>query len=368
MTSSYDSLGIRPIINAQATLTMFGGSLMPEEVRKAMDQAAGSFVDLHQLQLSVGERLAELTHNEAAYVSCGAASGLLLATAACISRHTADAYEDFSKLNGVPNEVIVQKMHRNSYDYAVQEAGAKMVEIGSNEGTQIEDLERAVSPATVAIFWFQGAMNDPSELSLKDVIRSAGKHKVPVIVDAAAQLPPVSNLWNFTQQGADLVIFSGGKDLAGPQASGLILGSKDLIERIRGYGAPYHGVGRPMKVGKEEMMGLLAAVERYLNLDHESLLQTYEKRVQFWISGLDGKKGILAQRDYPNEAGQPVPRTRVELPVEVPKEEVIDALMKGEPRVAVAPSENGNALLLNPMTVIDGESEIVLERILEVLG
>jgi L-seryl-tRNA(Ser) seleniumtransferase len=123
-----------------------------------------------------------------------------------------------------------------------------------------------------------------------------------------------------------------------------------------------------MKVGKEEMMGLLAAVERYLNLDHESLLQTYEKRVQFWISGLDGKKGILAQRDYPNEAGQPVPRTRVELPVEVPKEEVIDALMKGEPRVAVAPSENGNALLLNPMTVIDGESEIVLERLLQVLG
>ena len=243
-----------------------------------------------------------------------------------------------------------------------------MVEIGSNEGIKIEDLEGAVSPATVAIFWFQGAMNDPSELSLKNVIRSAGKHKVPVIVDAAAQLPPVSNLWNFTQQGADLVIFSGGKDLAGPQSSGLILGSKDLIERIRGYGAPYHGVGRPMKVGKEEMMGLLAAVERYLNLDHESLLQTYEKRVQFWISGLDGKKGILAQRDYPNEAGQPVPRTRVELPVEVPKEEVIDALMKGEPRVAVAPSENGNALLLNPMTVIDGESEIVLERILEVLG
>jgi len=368
MTSSYDSLGIRPIINAHATLTMFGGSLMPAEVRKAMEEAAGSFVDLHQLQKSVGERLAELTHNEAAYVSCGAASGLLLATAACISRHTPEAYEDFSKLNGVPNEVIVQKMHRNSYDYAVQEAGAKMVEVGSMEGTRIEDLERAFSPSTVAIFWFQGAMNEPYELPLKDVIHAAGKYKVPVIVDAAAQLPPVSNFWNFTQQGADLAIFSGGKDLAGPQASGLILGSKDLIERIRGYGAPYHGVGRPMKVGKEEMMGLLAAVERYINLDHESLLQTYESRVEYWISGLNGKKGILAQRDYPNEAGQPVPRTRVELPVGMQKEQVIDALMQGDPQVAVAPSENGNALLLNPMTVRDGEPEIVLQRILEVLG
>lgn len=368
MSSSYKSLGIRPIINAQATLTMLGGSLMPEEVRKAMDQAAGSFVDLHQLQRSVGQRLAELTRNEAAYVCCGAASGLLLATAACISRHDADAYEDFSKLNGDSNEVIVQKVHRNSYDYAVQEAGAKLVEIGTVQGTQKEDLERSFSSSTVAIFWFQGAMNKTSELSLEDVIRIAGKHKVPVIVDAAAQLPPVSNFWNFTKQGADLVIFSGGKDLAGPQASGLILGQEELIERIRGYGAPYHGVGRPMKVGKEEMMGLLAAVERYISLDHESLLQTYKKRVQFWIDGLDGKNGLLARSDFPNEAGQPVPRTRVELPVGMSKEKVVDALLQGNPRVAVAPSEDGNALLLNPMTVKDGEPEIVLERILDVLG
>ena len=114
-------------------------------------------------------------------------------------------------------------------------------------------------------------------------------------------------------------------------------------------------------------MGLLAAVERYLKLDHENLLQTYEARVQYWISGLNGKNGILVQRDFPNEAGQPVPRTRVELPEEMPKEQVIDALMQGAPRVSVAPSENGNALLLNPMTVRDGEPEIVLKRILEVL-
>ena len=367
MTSSYDSLGIRPIINAHATLTNLGGSLMPEEVRKAMEDSAGSFVDLHQLQRSVGERIAELTRNEAAYVSCGAASGLLLATAACISRHAPDAYEDFPKFEKVPNEVIVQGIHRNSYDYAVREAGATMVEIGSMEGTHMDDLESAFSPATVAVFWFQGAMNRPSELSLDEVIRSARKRKVPVIVDAAAQLPPASNLWNFTQKSADLAIFSGGKDLAGPQASGLVLGSRDLIERIRSFGAPYHGVGRPMKVGKEELMGLLAAVERYLSLDHESQQRTYEQRVQFWIRGLEGREGVRALRDFPNEAGQPVPRTLVELPSEKPKEQVIDALLHGEPRVAVAPSENGNALLLNPMTVKDGEPEIVLKQLLEVL-
>jgi uncharacterized pyridoxal phosphate-dependent enzyme len=368
MTSSYRSLGIRPVINAQATLTMLGGSLMPSEVRQAMQSAAGAFVDLHQLQRRVGERLAELTRNEAAYVSCGAASGLMLATAACIARHTPEAYDAFPQWEGVPNEVLVQKMHRNSYDYALREAGAVVVEMGSEEQTTLEDLEAALGPSTVAVFWFQGAMNRPSELPLEQVIAACRPRRIPVIVDAAAQLPPASNLWNFTQQGADLAIFSGGKDLRGPQASGLVLGSRELIEHIRGFGAPFHGIGRPMKVGKEEMMGLLAAVERYLTLDHDRLLQVYEERVQLWISGLDGCQGLRAMRDYPNEAGQPVPRTKVLLPPEHLKEQVIEALMEGEPRIAVAPSETDNALLLNPMTVQPGEAEIVLKRIQEVLA
>ena len=368
MTSSYNTLGIKRVINANATLTKLGGSLMPEEVIKAMVEASKTFVDIHQLQQTVGQRLAELTRNEAAYVSCGAATGLLLATAACIEKKSKNAYERFPQWGEISNEVIVQKMHRNSYDYAILEAGASIVEIGNQNQTLPDELENAISTQTIAVFWFQGAMNQPSELSLDQVIEICRPKNIPVIVDAAAQLPPASNFWNFTHQGADLAIFSGGKDLSGPQASGLILGSKELIEIISELGAPHHGIGRPMKVGKEEMMGLLAAVERYLSLDHEQLFETYEARVTYWINELDGLKGLRAIRDYPNEAGQPVARTKVVLPESHNKDNVIQDLLQGEPMISVAPSETENALLLNPMTVKDGEPSIIKERILEVMG
>ena len=215
-------------------------------------------------------------------------------------------------------------MHRNPYDYAVQQAGASLVDIGTMDETSLKDLENAYSASTVAIFWFQGAMNQPSELSLADVIQSAKKHGLPVIVDGAAQLPPVSNLWNYTQLGADLAIFSGGKDLSGPLASGLVVGKSEWIERIRVLGAPNHGVGRPMKVGKEEMMGLLAAVERYVSLEHDQLLEVYEQRVRGWIQGLNGKGGLSVKRDYPNEAGQPVPRALVQLPANKSKVQLVN--------------------------------------------
>ncbi len=364
--TNYPSLGVRPVINASATLTKLGGSLMSPEVIQAMNEAACCFIDLHDLQIKVGLRLAKLTHNEAAYVCTGAAAGLLLATAACVAGQDAALIERFPRLEGLKNEVIVQRLHRNGYDYAVRETGVTLVEIGSEQGSSKDDLIQAISNKTAAIFWFQGAMNKPSELALGDVISIANQHGVPVIVDAAAQLPPASNLWHFTSMGAALAIFSGGKDLAGPQASGLILGRKDLIEAIRMHGAPNHAVGRPMKVGKEEMMGLLAAVERYLALDHEARAQTFEDRVKLWNEGLADIKGIKATRDYPNEAGQPAPRTLVMLE-HVSKDNVIQALWDGEPCIAVAPAE-GNGILLNPMTLSDAEAQIVLNRLLEVVA
>ena len=154
MSSSCKSIGIRPVINANFTLTKLGGSLMPTEVRQAMLSAAQSFVDMHDLQERVGELLAEITRNEAAFVSCGAASGLLLATAACISKVSGVTYESFPNPTGTENEVIVQQMHRNPYDYAVLQAGASLVEIGTMESTSLEDLENAYSSSTFAIFWF----------------------------------------------------------------------------------------------------------------------------------------------------------------------------------------------------------------------
>ncbi len=365
--SNYQSLGIRPIINAFATLTKLGGSIMPPEVVQAMQDASNCFVDLHELQRKVGERLAELTQNEAAYVSSGAAAGLLLATAACVAGKNPELIERFPHLDGLKNEVIVQHSHRNGYDYAVRETGIKLIEIGTMDGTSEANLRQALSDKTAAIFWFQGAMNKPSELALEKVIAIANQHDIPVIVDAAAQLPPVENLWKFTKMGAALAVFSGGKDLSGPQSSGLVLGRKDLIEAIRMHGAPNHAVGRPMKVGKEELMGLLTAVERYLKLDHAARAKLFEDRVKFWNEGLSSIEGVTVTRDYPNEAGQPAPRTMVSFSNKFNKDEIIQNLWEGEPCIAVAPT-SGNGILLNPMTLNEGEPEIVLQRLKEVLA
>ena len=362
--TDYKTLGIRPVINAFATLTKLGGSVMPPEVLQAMNEAASCFVDVHELQKKVGERVAELTHNEAAYISSGAAAGLLLATAACVIKNEEDK-DRFPHLEGLKDEVIIQKLHRNGYDFAVREVGVKLIEIGTEQGTFADDLKKAITDKTAAIFWFQGAMNVPTELSLEEVIAIA--KDIPVIVDAAAQLPPASNLRKFTQMGAALAVFSGGKDLSGPQSSGLVLGRKDLIEAIRMHGAPNQGVGRPMKVGKEEMMGLLAAVERYIELDHEARELVFETRVSHWNEGLSGLEGVTTKRDFPNEAGQPVPRTLVMFSEGFTRDSIIQQLWDGEPCIAVAPAE-ANGIYLNPMTVNDEEAEIVLKKLLEVLA
>lgn len=366
----YDSLGVRPVINAYATLTRLGGSLMPPEVLQAMNEAAQHFVDLHELQRKVGDRLAELTHNEAAYVSTGAAAGLVLATAACITGSDPDLIHRFPDLTGLKNEIIVHQTQRNAYDYAVREIGAQVVEIGSAAGTTRVDLEQAITPRTAAVFWFQGAMTTLADLPLPEVIELAHAHNLRVVVDAAAQLPPVSNLWNFTQMGADLAVFSGGKDLRGPQSSGLVVGRRDLIDACRLHGAPNHAVGRPMKVGKEEMVGLLAAVERYLKLDHAAREAYCETTVRTWCAAVNAIPGLSAQRTFPNEAGQPLPRCLITVDAEklgIDRNAIVEQLASGYPSIIVDPVGE-NQMHLNPMTLEVGEETIILDRLLALVS
>ncbi len=366
-TDRYSQLGVRPVINACATLTRLGGSIMPPEVIAAMQDASRCFVDLDELQRRVGERIAELTRNEAAYVATGAAAGLVLATAACTAGPDPDLRNCFPKVGGGKNQVVMQSLHRNAYDYAVRQTGVTVVEVGDEDGASTKDLERAINEHTAAVFWYHGAMNRPTEVPFADVVSIAGAASVPVIVDAAAQLPPVENLWRFTQEGASLVLFSGGKDLRGPQCSGLVLGRRELIEAIRVHGSPNHAIGRPMKVGKEEMMGCLAAVERYVHLNHEARSAAFEETVAFWNEGLAALPGIETRRDFPNEAGQPVPWTLVTFADAARRDAVVKALRDGEPAIAVAPAGE-RAIHLNPMTLYaEGEQQIVLERFVQVV-
>ncbi len=364
--SNYQSLGIRPVINAYATVTKLGGSLMPPEVISAMNEAAGSFVDLAQLQRRVGQRIAELTRNEAAYLTSGAAAGVMLAAAASVLYKYPQAAKSFPHIASFKDQAIVHRTHRNTYDFAVQQIGMKFVEIEPS----VAKLRAAINERTACIFWFQGAMNSPDDIPLADMIAIGDEHDIPVIVDAAAQLPPVENLWRFTEMGAALALFSGGKDLRGPQSSGLMLGRKDLIESIRPISNPNHGVGRPLKVGKEEMLGLLAAVERYLKLDHAARAQYCEEAVQLFCAALNPLPGVCAERVFPNEAGQPLPWCRVTIDPAVlgrSADDIVAAFLAHEPAIAVSPLSE-TQFHLNPMTLNPGEEIIVRDACLRLLA
>ena len=369
--SIYDELGVRPLINASATLTRLGGSVMPPEVVQAMAEASKHFVNLDELQRAVGAKLAELTHNESAYVATGAAAGLVLATAAVVAGNDPKAIGQLPDTTGLKNEVIIHKSHRNGYDHAVRQVGVKIVEIGTETETKPEELEAAINDKTAAHLLVPRGHDWPRRHPPRTRrLRSPTAHNVPVVVDGAAQVPPVENLWKYTQMGAALAIFSGGKDLHGPQASGLVVGRKDLIDCMRVNGSPNHSIGRPMKVGKEEMVGLLTAVQLYLKRDHEARASQDEEVVSGWCGELNRLPGVQAERSFPNEAGQPLPRAKVVIdPAKagMSRDEIVQALRNGTPSIEVS-SSGTDVIYINPMTLSEGEDQIVLDRLLEILN
>lgn len=368
--SIYKRLGIRTVINANATLTRLGGSIMPPEVVAAMTEASKHFVDIIELQQRVGEELAKLTHNEAAYVSCGAAAALTLSTAACITGLDPTKREKIPHLdNTMKNEVIVHRHGRVGYDFAVRQVGVKFVEIGNETGTTPDEFEKAISDKTAAIFYFANPTREHLWVSYEKGIEIANKHDVPLIVDAAAQLPPKENLWRFTQMGADLAMFSGGKGLCGPQSSGLVVGKKSLIEAIEFNGPPHPFIGRGMKVGKEEMVGLLAAVEWYLNQDHDQIMQSYEDQVTYYTEVFKDIQGVSVHRSFPSEAGQPMPRTEIQFDEEqlgITRNEILHQLLTGEPAIDIA-GAGANGVLINGQTLMQDEVEIIANRLKEII-
>ncbi|CAN5627002.1 DgaE family pyridoxal phosphate-dependent ammonia lyase [soil metagenome] len=361
--SLYEELNLPKVINASATLTKLGGSLMPQSVVATMVEASKSFIPLDEMHIAVGKRIAELTRNEAAYVSSGAAAGITLSVSACISGTDPVKIAGFPYLeNADKNEVIIVRTQRNGYDYAARQTGARIVEIDPT----LEALEAALNPRTACVLWFAGKLSDGSP-AIEDAIAVSHEHGVPFVVDAAAQIPPASNLWHFTRElGVDLVIFSGGKGIRGPQSSGLILGRADLIEACRLNGSPNPSIGRPMKVGKEELAGALAAVNDTLNQDETELIAGYETVVHGWIEDLSRLKGISAERTFPSEAGQPMPRALIRF-LEGGTERrdaVIASLREGPVRVEVATESTvPDGIFLNPQTLEPGDEEIVAQRL-----
>lgn len=363
--SIYEGLGVRTVINAAAAQTALGGSLMPPPVLRAIHDAALSFLDVAELHDRIGERIATLTNNEAACITCGAAAGILVAVSAALTvdePHMAIRLPDLTGLR--KTEVVLFSAQRNGFLSAARESGATLVEV---EGTDAA-LRQGISEPTAAVLWFAGPIWADGALTIEETISVAHERGVPVIVDAADQIPPVENLWHYTTKlGADLAIFSGGKGLRGPQASGLIVGNGELVRACRENSGPSHSIARPAKVGKEEMAGLLAAVEFALAQDAESEVATWRSIVDFWQAGLRNAPGIEMRQVERSHSGQPIPRLIVDLECGDTRDKVISALWERTPRIAVL-SEGDVSLGLNPQAITADESRQVLKGLLEVLS
>jgi uncharacterized pyridoxal phosphate-dependent enzyme len=359
----YLSLGVPRVINAATTLTALGGTVLAPEVVEAMVGASRSCVSMDELQSAASARLSLLTNNEDAYVTSGCAAALSLAVLAAITKGQPELIARLPDDETLARNVIIHRAHRIPYDRAVELGGGHLVEIGNVVQTFTWELEAALDESAVAVLWVAGSHLPRTTLSLSETVAIAHGHGVAVIVDAAAQLPPVTNLWYFTQEcGADAALFSGGKALQGPQASGLAVGSRVLLDAMRANASPLQRLARAMKVGKEEICGLVAAIERYVALDHEAVKASLTATVDEWVAGVADLKGVFARRLDVNEAGQPVSRLEVTLDAGRPASDVIARLWEADPRVAVLPGGEHH-FFVTPDTLVEGQAEVVLERL-----
>lgn len=361
-------LGLASIINASSWLTSLGGSLMAPEVLAAMQDVARHFVDMAALNRAAGERVAAATGAEAGMVTAGASAALVLQAAACVAG--GDAYAASLLPVTLPQrcEIVIQRAHRNRYDGAWELGGGRFAEVGTARATAAWELEGAIGPRTAAVAHVEAPFL-VQPLALEQVVEIAHRRGVPVIVDAAAEVPPAGNLRRHIAAGADLVAFSGGKGIGGPQASGILCGRRDLIEAawVHGlnYDSPHAGIGRPMKASKESIAGLLVALDMFLARDHAAELRRWRAMAAHVVAALKDIEGVRAAVE---EEGRQGPQAIIRL--DPPREcaAVAAALLRGDPPIAIASGPGPGELCVATVTLRDGEERIVAERLRGVLS
>ena len=354
----YLRLGIQPVINAVGTVTVLGGSIMPPEVTDAMVAASRNFVPLPELQERAGDHIARLIGVPAAMISAGAASAMTCGTAAAIAGDDDETLQMLPDTTGMKNEVIQQRAHNTGYQAQMELVGARIVWVDTRE-----ELEAAINERTAMMFFLNFA--DPrGQIGRAEWVEVARAHGVPTMNDAAADIPPPERLHTYVEEGFDMVAFSGGKGLRGPQATGLLLGRPDLIRAARRAISPFGGIGRGMKVGKEEIMGLVAAVERYLSLDHEAERQELDARAERVMGVLGGVAGLSCETHVPEIANH-VPHVVVrwnEGDLGVTSEDAVARLLEGDPPVAVSRTGEGQ-LRISTWMLRPGQDAVVAERV-----
>ncbi len=390
--SVYDRLGVKTIINAAGPATRLGGTLMDSEVLRAMTEAAGAYVKMDELQEAAGRVIAQITGAEAGYVTSGAAAAMALATAACMTGVDPVKINRLPDSRGMKDQVIIQRAHRYDYDHAIRSVGATLVEVGFPDLTFAYDIEAAITCETAAIAYYP-VRSRPS-VPLHTVADIAHRHGIPVIVDAALEVPPTENLRRYIQEGADLVAFSGGKAIRGPQASGILCGRADLIRAValhnldmdvrpetwtyqrmidegRIPGPPYHGIGRSMKVGKEEIVGLLVALERYVRQDHATIRAEWLNKlasIRNALSEIDGLTVTIVEEPL---GGLAVPYALVQLDehkLGITAYQLLNGLQECDPPIYLIeePAWRG-AVAVSPMTLQDGDELAIVHAIPQVL-
>jgi uncharacterized pyridoxal phosphate-dependent enzyme len=359
----YEELGVTTVINGQGTMTILGGSLMRPEVEAAMALASQHFCSIPELEVAAGKRIAEMLKLPADYtglVTSGAAAAMQSGLAGILTGDNEQFIQQLPDLTGMKSEVIIQKSHRNGFDHQLRSTGVKLIEIETRE-----DLCRAVNPKT-AMMHFSNFLNSAGRIKVDEWAKLSKEHKIPCFNDAAADTPPVSHLWDYAHMGYDLIAFSGGKAIRGPQCAGLLIGRKDLVAYALLNNSPHEDtLGRSQKVGKEEIIGMIKALESYLKEDHEALTKEWWRRLDSISAEITKVPGVSASFTVPEVANH-VPHLEIHWDprhISLTPVDAVKQLRSGKPSIVVASTETG--LIMNSFMLQPGEEKIMGESLMK---
>ncbi len=361
----YEELGVTTVINGEGTMTVLGGSLPRPEVEEVMALGGKHFCSIPELEVAAGTRIAEmlkLPEGYTALVTSGAAAAMQSGLAGILTGDNRKFIEQIPDLTGMRSEVIIQKSHRNPFDHQLRNTGATLVVVET-----VEDVKKAINPQT-AMMHFSNFANDQGLIKVEEWLKLAHEHNIPAFIDAAADTPPVSRLWDYAVMGYDLIAFSGGKAIRGPQCAGLLIGKKDLIANALLNNSPHEDtIGRSQKVGKEEIVGMVKAIELYLKEDHEALNKEWQRRLEF-ISSQITKIPTVTTSYPPMEIANHVPHMNIKWDdkrIPMAPRDVGKALRAGKPSIVLSTGEHGEALSMNSFMLQPGEEKTIAAELVK---
>jgi len=362
----YVELGVMPVINAEGTMTMLGGSLIRPEVEAVMAQAARHFVSIPELEAAAGKRIAQMLKLPQGYsvlVTSGAAGAIQSGLAGILTGDNESLIKQLPDLTGMKSEVIIQKSHRNPFDHQLRGTGVKLIEIETHE-----QLHRAVNDRT-AMLHFTNFANAAGQIKVDEWPKLAKQYNLPCLIDAAADTPPVSHLWDYANMGFDLITFSGGKAMRGPQCAGLLIGREELVHYALLNNSPYEDtLGRGQKVGKEEIVGMIKALEVYLAEDHDALAKEWQSRLDTISRQITKIPGVSTAFFTPDIANH-VPHMSItwDSRISLSSQEVSHRLRSGQPSIVIGGGEGRPGLGMNSFMLQPGEEQIIADQLTKVL-